>query len=252
MMEQEKPTSISKEQNPGKSVIIEIPPKIFPKKSEREKKRMAIIDYVKTWQKKHLGIWGAQSAAGEIFGISRQRVNKILSNYPDKSLKPTGLTSLSQLAHQLEVKPRILINLLRQGKISFGNDKINEFYISNRPNQTSLKKISLFSVNLDNLKEKLTTPPSAEEIEEIMKYLTKSVAQRNKNVFFPILKLAHEANAGNLRQISKIYDELASVGFHLKKIPGPKKGCWYYYAHTQQASAIITYLQEKYQGKSKA
>jgi len=222
-----------------------------PRSYRRNQEWIPLIEFVKNWQEEHPGRRGAGNAAGKMFGISRQRVHKILSSYSDEPLKPTGVTSLYQLAHQLEVKPRILVNLLRRGEISFGNGKINEFYMSDFPYSrvASLRRIPLSSVDIDSLKKELKISQS---VEETMKYLTRSVAQRNKDIFLPILKLAHEANAGNLGQSSKIYDELTSAGFHLKRILGSKKGSWYYYAHTQEAPAIITYLQGKYQGKSKA
>jgi hypothetical protein len=94
---------------------------------------------------------------------------------------------------------------------------------------------------MNKLKNELTKP------QWLMECLTISIAKRHKDTFIPLSNLTRQANMGNPREISRVYNELATAGFHLKKIPFYKyaKSCCYF-AYSQEASAIITYLQEKH------
>lgn len=255
MVEQEKRTSIStnsKEQNQG------MPPYIvkFPEnksdltasnQSEKEKKRMAIIDYVKTWQEEHPGRRGAQSAAGKMFGISRAGVRKILAKYHDELLKPTGVISLTKLAHQIGAKPRDILNSLHRGEISFGNEKIDKFYTQTKRLNLirGIRRIPIALIDKDKIKNQL------ENVEKVMKRLSLGIAVRNKISFPPLSQLSKLANITYPREINKIYQELSDAGFHLKKLPKAKNknSPFYYFAHHQEAPAIILYLQ-KISGKT--
>jgi len=243
------------QENPDQPVIIESLPSISERKPERIKKWLPLIDFIKTWQEEHPGRRGAQTAAAKRFGISKEWVRQILVNYPSESFKPKEAISLYQLAHQLGAKAQTIVNLLRQGKVSFGDKKIDEFYRVVRCPSVfyQLRRIPVSSVDMNKLKDELTKPQSIKWIME--QHLTRSIAERHKDTFIPLSRLARQtnmANMGNLREIPRVYDELTTAGFHLKKIPLRKHSKFYYYfAHNQEASAIITYLQEKYQPKTK-
>ncbi|MFZ5366276.1 MAG: DNA-directed RNA polymerase subunit alpha C-terminal domain-containing protein [Patescibacteria group bacterium] len=113
---------------------------------------------------------------------------------------------------------------------------------------TDLRAIPISSVDIEGLKRQLPKPLS---VEEVMERLTRSVAQRNKDTFPSLSKLARQANMGNLRQLSEIFQELTTAGFHLKKLPGGRSGSLYYYAHREEAEAIVSHLKEKYQAETK-
>lgn len=246
------------EESPGKIVILETPTLPISKKQivpeKWIKKWTPVIKFVRTWQDEHPGKWGALTTAAEHFEITRERVRQIVTKYEKitgESLKPEKATSLFKLAHELGTKSPILLKLLHQGKISFG-EKIDPLYTA--PESPSwvmyrLKVIPISSINKDELKRQLA---GYLLVAKVMERLTYATAQRNKDTFFPLSKLARQANMGNLQQLSEIFNELTAAGFHLRKLPTrPGGNAFYYYAHREETKAIVSYLKEKYRAEPK-
>lgn len=232
---------------PGKAVIIEVfPPPTRPTRPEKWiKKWTPVINFVRTWQDEHPGKWGALTTAAEHFEITRERVRQIVTKYQQltgESLKPERVISLYEIACQIGVKPKVLLRLLKDGKITF-SENIDPFLTKDDISynkRVQKRVIPLSSVNIERIRSQLTR-----SVEEIMKSLTRSKARTNEDIL-PLSKIIREVKPKfNNRQVRTLYEKLVALGFHIAVFPAEKRGYFYYFVHRQEAPKITKLLKEK-------